>query len=542
MAETRIGKRQAGLEQLTLQDSSYPSDYWRSLYFFNLYRLMLASFFVFLVGTFGTELAIGARDWALFYLVALTYALSGFVTLGLIRLRWPRFVWQLGIQVASDVAGLTVLSYASGGIASSIGMLLLVSLAAAGMISRGKITLFFAALASIAALLEHSYSVLYDGGLVSQYIQVGIMCAGYFAVAWLAHRLAQYAVDSQQLAQRRGRDLLTLSEASSLVMRDMQDGVLVVDADGSVTQLNPAAKQLLHKEIEVGSQLSDAYPVLFGQYVMWRHGSAISRDLVQLDVGVPIRMRFVSAGEMHGTVIFLEDMRRVQAEAQQIKLAALGRLTANIAHEIRNPLSSISYATELMAEEVVDGRQQRMLQIVLDNTRRINQIVQDVMQLNRRDRAQAEVLDLVEVLDLFVGEFVQAERAEAGIIVVEGDVPDQISFDRGHLRQVLWNLCRNALRYCEKRAGSVRLRMSVVGNDCVLDVLDDGCGIAAEQQGKLFEPFFTTASDGTGLGLYIAKELCQANGAELVYQSAAEDFSSGGACFRITFATMTGRR
>ena len=134
----------------------------------------------------------------------------------------------------------------------------------------------------------------------------------------------------------------------------------------------------------------------------------------------------------------------------------------------------------------------------------------------------------------FVEEFDLAER-HAGVLVLAGTPPDEIAFDRGHLRQVLWNLCRNALRYGRKLAGSVVLEVAVEHGRVTLAVRDDGPGISAEHQGKLFEPFFTTAQDGTGLGLYIAKELCEANGARLEYHA---DGDSAGACFCITFGNL----
>src|SRR5574340_276627 len=495
-------------------------DFWRSLRYFNLYRLALASLFVFLAGTFGPSLSLGERNWTVFFTASLIYAAVVIFSFVPLKLRWPRFAWQLAGQVGGDIAGLSVLSYASGGIQSNIGLLLLVSLAAAGLISRGKITLFFAALASIAALLEHSYAVLYADAEVAQYVQVGLLCISYFAVAWVAHTLAKYAVGSQELARRRGHDLASLSEANRLVMRDMQDGVLVVDEHGVIMQMNPSAARLLCHSAISGGSLAENFPLLFGQYALWKRNGTVSRDTLQLDVGGQSRLRFVAVerNTAHGAVIFLEDMQRVRAEAQQIKLAALGRLPASIAHEVRNPLSAISYAAELMQEEQGDAKQQRLLQIVLDNTQRINRIVQDVMQLNRRDRAQPEVFELDAMLRTFVEEFNLAERLEPGVMVLAGVPGDAISFDRGHLRQVLWNLCRNALRYGRKMPGSLMLVMESAGGRAMLDVQDDGPGISAEYRRRLFEPFFTTAADGTGLGLYIAKELCEANGALLEYQ------------------------
>lgn len=511
-----------------------PVDFWRSLRYFNLYRLTLAGLFVFLAGVFGSSLSLGAYHLLLFFGASVVYLAAVLLSFIPLHLRWPRFTWQLAVQMGVDIVGLSVLSYASGGMKSNVDLLLLVSLAAAGLISRGKVTLFFAALASIAALLEHSYAVLYEDADAAQYVQVGLLSMAYFAVAWLAHTLAKYAVDSQQLAQRRGRDLVSLSEANRLVMRDMQDGVLVVDGQGMIMQMNFRAERMLHKIVGMGSSLSEIFPILFWQYAKWKQSGSVSRDILQLDMGLQARLRMVAIEQdaARGVVIFIEDMQRMQAEAQQIKLAALGRLTANIAHEVRNPLSAISYATELMQEELGDDKHQRLLQIVLDNTNRINQIVQDVMQLNRRDRTQTEVFDLEVMLRIFVEEFVLAERIESGILALASMPGSRVSFDRGHLRQVLWNLCRNALRYGRKQQGSVALTMSMEDGRAIVTVRDDGPGIAAEHLGKLFEPFFTTADEGTGLGLYIAKELCEANGARLEYRAVVE---GAGASFRIAF-------
>ena len=510
-------------------------DLWRTLLYFNFYRLTLSSLLVLLAGVFGEALSLGPKNWALFLVTSIVYLLVVIASFVMQRLRWPSFSWQLAIQIGADIVCLTLLSNASEWIHSNVNLLLMVSLASAGMISRGRITLFFASLASIAVLLEHSYSVLYGGLVNAQYVKVGLSCVAYFAVAWLAHTLAKYAVDSQKLAQLRGRDLDSLSEANRMVMRDMQDGVLVVDGDANIMQMNQCAEQLLRKGASASAPLAELFPLLFHQYEEWKNNGSLSKDTLWLESGLLVNLRFIAIEDdvTHGALIFLEDMQRVRAEAQQIKLAALGRLTANIAHEVRNPLSAISYATELMREEQGDGKQERLLQIVMDNTQRINQIVQDVMQLNRRDRAQPEVVGLHKLLDAFVEEFCMSEHIGQDVMTLSVEANTEVLFDRGHLRQILWNLCRNALRFSTKQSGSVNLKIRVINGHAVLDVQDDGPGIAPEQQGKLFEPFFTTAKEGTGLGLYIAKELCEANGARLDYHDTVD--AEAGACFRITF-------
>jgi two-component system sensor histidine kinase PilS (NtrC family) len=513
-------------------------DLWRSVTLFNYYRLILGVLLVFLARWFGDTLPLGSSNLPLYFRTGIIYVALALISQIAIQLRHPRPAWQLAAQVAADIVCVTVMAHASGGIQSNLGALLLVSLAAAGLISRGRITLFFAALASLATLSEHSYAVLTQAQAeVAHYLQTGLLCIAYFAVAWLAHTLAKYAVASEKLAALRGIDLANMAEANLLVIQDMPDGVLVVDEHGAVRQHNRSAERLLGYSFPAPGQaaLDDCAPVLAEQFAAWRQGSGGGNELLQLPAtGCQVRVRFlpVQREGYWGAVLFLEDMRRAQAQAQQIKLAALGRLTANIAHEVRNPLSSISYAAELLREERHDPSQARLLQIITDNAARLNRIVQDVMQLNQRDRVQREVFRLDEKLAHFVEGLRHTESAPEGVFLVEASADCVVQFDRVHLDQVLWNLCRNALRYCSKRAGSVQLRAWRAGEGRVaLEVGNDGPAVAPENIHQLFEPFFTTSAGGTGLGLYIAREMCEANGATLEYRQRPE----GGACFRIVF-------
>ena len=516
---------------------SVQEELWRSISLFNLYRLLLASLSTFLVGVFGDTLSLGSSNLPLFFRTSIVYVVLVLISQLAIKLRQPRFGLQLAFQVGTDIACLTVLSHASGGMPSGLGMLLLVSLAAAGLISRGKITLFFAALASIAVLLQHSYAVLTQDAAVAQYLQAGLLSVAYFVIAWLAHTLAKYATASEKLAARRGVDLINMAEANRLAIQDMPDGVLVVDERGVVRQCNPSAERLLGYTLSATGSvtLEECSPLLARQFVTWRQNPDCEPEILRLpDTHHQARVRFlpVQHDELWGAVVFLEDMQRVQAQAQQIKLAALGRLTANIAHEVRNPLTAISYATELLQERTHDPAQARLFQIIMDNAARLNHIVQDVMQLNQRDRVQAESLLLSEILPIFVMSLCQAERVSQDIFHVEAEPACMINFDRGHLDQVLWNLCRNALRYCHKQSGSVRLNAWRLNEArVVLEIVNDGPAVAPDVVQKLFEPFFTTSVGGTGLGLYIARELCEANGAVLEYVTSA----SGEVCFRIVF-------
>ncbi|MFZ1548500.1 MAG: ATP-binding protein [Candidatus Nitrotoga sp.] len=511
---------------------------WRSIYFFNLYRLALSGLFVFLVSTFSEALSLGSRAPSLFLYTSLTYLVLTLVSLLTIKLRRPRFGLQLAFQVGVDIVCITVLSHASGGVQSGLGVLLLVSLTATGLISRGKITLFFAALASIAVLLQHSYAVLTQEAAVAQYVQAGLLSSAYFAVAWLAHTMAKYAIASENLAAMRGVDLANMAEINRLVIQDMPDGVLVVNENGMVRQYNPGVERLLGFTFSTAGNdatLKVCAPLLADRFAVWRQHQGRGHEVLRLPItNHQVRVRFlpVQREGFWGAIVFLEDMQRVQAQAQQIKLAALGRLTANIAHEVRNPLSAISYATELLQEEKHDPAQTRLFQIIMDNAARLNSIVEDVLQLNQRDRVQSEDYNLAEKLPPYIEGLCHTQGVSQEIFVVEVTSACVISFDRGHLDQVLWNLCRNALRYCRKQAGSVQLSAwcSSEGRT-VLEIYNDGPPVAPETVHQLFEPFFTLTAGGTGLGLYIARELCEANGATLEYRQPAKD----GACFRIVF-------
>ncbi len=469
----------------------------------------------------------GNTNALLFDYVALVYVLLCGLTIIPVRKRYLSFNWQLSFQIVSDVVFICTMIFASGGIQSGLGVLLLVSLVGAGLISQGRLALFYAAVASIGLLLQETYALFYVHDYQAQYTQVGLLSMGCFALAWLAHQFATRAIASEQLARQRGTDLANMAQVNQLVIQDMQDGVLVVDSNGKIRQRNFIAEKLLGLKPESSafeySTLTDYVPSLAERLVVWRNDNDTSFDLLKLSASnVLVRTRFVpiKEGSRTGVVIFLEDMSRIQVQVQQLKLAALGRLTANIAHEIRNPLSAISHAAELLDEEKgLSPTQTRLLQIVRDNTLRLDKIVQDILQLNRRDIAESEILDAADFIHTFVNDFCRAEKIDTDIFLLDVAEKNAIAFDQGHLNRILWNLCRNAWRHCCKKKASIQLRLTDgLSANCInLDVIDDGPGVSPAQLKKLFEPFFTTEASGTGLGLYIAREMCESNHASLDY-------------------------
>lgn len=513
--------------QFAEERRQYGDAFWRSLFYFNVYRLAAALVLMATVLTLGEDIPFGSYSRRLFLYADAGYIIFSLLAFAAILPRRPYFTIQLTAQICADIVFLTVLMFASGGIGSGLGLLLLVSLAAVGLISRGKLTLFFAALATIAVLAEQTCQIVFLAGSTAQYAQSGLLSIGFFATGWLAHSLAKRAVAIEAIVAQREIDLANLAQVNQLVIQDMQDGVVVVDERGVIRQINSRAEAILgplrraHREI----LLQDYAPTLAARLGQWRRdaGGSGYEPLRTVHTHKPTAARFVQAGVSRnvGVVIFLEDLTRVQQQAQQLKLASLGRLTANIAHEIRNPLSAINHATELLLEDsgLRNPSHARMLQIIHDNSQRLDRMVQDVLKLNRRDRAVRESFDLGDYLETFVAEFCEIEKTQTGIIHVQKETEATVSFDRSHLNQVMWNLCRNALRYCQKKPGSivVGVRPGPRQGTIEMFVIDDGMGVAESLRAHLFEPFFTTASSGTGLGLYIAREICEANAATLEY-------------------------
>ncbi len=514
------------VQSLSPERRQYGDAFWRSLFYFNIYRLSAALVLLGAVLVLGEDVPFGSHSRSAYLYSNITYIIFGVLAFAPVLSRRPHFTGQLAVQICADILFLTLMMHFSGGIGSGLGLLLLVSLAAVGLISRGRLTLFFAALATIAVLSQHTYEVAFLSGSSAQYAQAGLLSIGFFATGWLAHSLAKRAVAIEAIVAQREVDLANLAQVNQLVIQDMQDGVLVVDGRGIIRQINSRAEAILGplRRSSRDLLLQDYAPTLAARLEQWRRDPASGFDQLRtVHTHRPTAARFVQAGASRnlGVVIFLEDLTRVQQQAQQLKLASLGRLTANIAHEIRNPLSAINHATELLLEESAlrSSSHARMLQIIHDNSKRLDRMVQDVLKLNRRDRAVREEFDLGDYLETFAAEFSEIEKIATDTIRVEAQIEATISFDRSHLNQIMWNLCRNALRYCQKKAGSIiiSVRSGPRQGTVELSVIDDGMGIAESLRAHLFEPFFTTASSGTGLGLYIAREICEANRATLEY-------------------------
>ncbi len=517
-----------------------PDSAWRTLTSFAIYRLLIVVVLAIIYWGFTRFPIFGGMSPIVTAVTLVAYIVLSCALVLATQVRVPSAAVQLTLQVLVDIAMLTLLMYASGGTRSGMGLMLLVSLAAAALVSRGRMAFFHAAIAALAVLFEQSWQLLYNEGSAADYVPSGMLSGSFFVVAALGYTLAQYARGAAQVAERRGVDLANLAQINELVIRDMQDGFVVIDELGVIRQHNRQSEALVAGlRGASGKALGEVAPILSMLVNEWRMDRTRMYSIVRDQATQrEYQMRCVAIGEADNapTVVFLEDASRIRSQAQQMKLVALGRLTASIAHEIRNPLSSINHAAELLEEDTArNDADKRLLTIIQENAHRLDRIVEEVLYLNRRDRAQPEMIDLRDYLARFLREFSANEKYPVARFTV--DVDDQLSifFDRAHLDQVLWNLVRNAARHGSSNEGAVILAAHDLGDRIHLDVRDDGPGVAIESLPHLFEPFFTTDTKGTGLGLYIARELAEVNGAGLEYVVDNERAPSliTGACFRL---------
>ena len=508
-----------------------PSTFWVSLRYFNAYRIVIAALFVLSATALAEGLRFGTAYPDLFLGVSIVYLLLS-IAFQFLLLRFKHhFDAQLIAQVVCDVIAVVLLTHASGGFRSGLETMLLVSLAGAALVGYGRMIVAFAALASIGVLLEQAVWVIRNEADSASFLQPGLISIGYFATAIIGNLLASRVIANETIARDRGEALARQVKVNELVIRDLQAGVLVVDAQWRVIQFNPQAAVLMGSQNLTGSFVGRYSTALAQALRNWhedRQAEAISFSVE----GRELHARFVDAeaGGGNTTVIYLEDESRIEERARQVKLAALGRLTANIAHEIRNPLSAIVHAGDLMEEENRAPARTRLTRIIRDNAARLDRMVKDVLELNRRDRLQRESLDLQQFLLHCVREIVDNEGMAPEGVRLNIETQATVQFDRVHLHQILWNLLRNAWRHSNQQVGSVELKLVRNADRLELHVIDDGEGVPADLRAQLFEPFFTTYSVGTGLGLYIARELCSANEASLDYV-----VSENGADFRMTW-------
>jgi two-component system, NtrC family, sensor histidine kinase PilS len=540
LAQTTLRAVATAIDVRTRPESALSDISRREIYFFNLFRVFQAvviSALVFSAYIYSwvqlDHPFIGCASASIYLLLALY---------GLIQVRQWRSNVSLKVAAALslDIAATTISMFSIANPPTAIAMLLLVNVGAGALLLPPRLAGLFAALAALGVLAQCMWGRIVEHE-DRNILEAGLYGLSYFATATLCFVLGKQMRETEALAEKRGIDLANLAQINELIIRRMKTGVLVVDDANRVHRWNESAWALMGNPKPGQRDLGTVAPELSRRLYHWRTTGKIDNTAVALAEGVPeIIPRFtkLASNDDNNFLIFLDDTSMVSRRAEELTLSSLGRLSASIAHEIRNPLAAISYSAQLLAEsEELTDADKRMVEIINNHCSRVNEIVENILQLSRRERSRPESLDLSMWAQHFVEEYktgndIGQDQLRA---VIQGRHVEALA-DPQQLQQVVWNLVQNALRYGrlpgEPARVSVVPRMATEKGPPLIEVIDRGPGIPAKVAAQIFEPFFTTHEYGTGLGLYLARTMCDANQATLEYVPVA----GGGSCFRITLA------
>jgi two-component system sensor histidine kinase PilS (NtrC family) len=527
-----------------------PSDLaWRVIGLLNLYRLLVPLLLLSMQSFSGNGWELVAARPRLFVSACITYFTAAVLLIIARRLHWSSLRIVALVNATVDAVAIGFILYASGGAASGLGILLVLPVLALTVLAGQRDALLIAAVAALAILVQQVFVGTASGSAATDYIAAGVFGAAVFLVALATRPVANRLRESEALVRRQEVDLANLAQLSQYIVQHLRESLLVVDAHDRIRLINESAAEMLGDDSAYPDALvGEASPRLMYLLESWRQRTGAATGVVaprpQPRRSGPgarlIRAHFAPLGALNPgpVLVFLEDTSLMEEKVQQSKLAALGRLSASIAHEIRNPVGAMSHAGQLLGESPhLTGDDRRLTEIIRANAERVSAIIDNVQRLSRREAARLERLPLAPWTQEFHQEFCQTMQWPPARLAVSSASPEvEVRVDPDQLRQIVWNLCENALKHAigdspDQHVVELRYgRMS--GSDRpFLEVADRGKGVAPEQAERIFEPFYS-GGRGTGLGLFLARELAQANAATLLY----EPRIGGGSVFRLVFA------
>ena len=511
------------------------SQAWQLLNIYFIYRFILTSSFAMLFYMrFGPSL-LGAYNNQLYSYSSVTYfCFTLFVG---ILIFWRLLSYSLLVQllVFSDIILLTLLMHASGGIASGVGILLAVTMAAGGLLIGGRCALVFAAIASLAILSAETYAAQNNLFNRTNFTYAGMLGATYFAIALLSVVLARRSEQMLQLANQQQHTINQLEELNQYIIQHLQSGIVITDEQQTIYVANQSAVKMANLSL-IPHKLNGLSNNLAQAYLNWQTNNENNLTMLKLAGTSELQCRFIAlpTQQQNFNMIILEDIALYNQRLQQSKLASLGRLTASIAHEIRNPLGAISHAGQLLSESPeLSVQDLRLTKIIETNSARVNQIIEDILNLSRRSDSTREKINLAAWLNDYLNYFyVENTDSTNKFRLTSNDATLWGFIDPAHLKQIMDNLCQNALRYGRPDLGEIEIRIQKTAHGPCIEVLDNGPGISPQHLSQLFEPFFTTSTSGTGLGLYISRELAELNQAKLSYYLTDENRSCFNLCLQ----------
>ena len=531
---------------------SAPSDFaWRVVGLLNLYRLLVPIVLVTLQWAGGTLGATGSQ-WAtaptlpsLFLSACVAYFTAAVLLVVARRLNWTSLRIIALVNASVDAVAIALILYASGGVSSGLGILLVLPVGAMSVLADHRDAFLIAAMAALGVLIQQIFSGLSDGAPSTDYITAGVLGVVLFVISLSLWPVANHLRESEALVRRQVVDLANLAQLSQYIVQHLRESILVVDPQDRIRLINESAAQMLgDTSAYPDALLGEASPRLLYLLETWRQSAGetgirtpADNTFVGADGARVIRAHFAPLGSLNSppVLVFMEDTSLIAEKVQQSKLAALGRLSASIAHEIRNPVGAMSHAGQLLAESPsLAPEDHRLTEIIRSNADRVSSIINSVLRLSRREDTRLERLTLQSWTEEFLEEFsetMQCPPERLRTVMPADDI--EVRADPDHLRQIVWNLCENAFKHAAAPQQDVEIRGGRMSPNSrpFLEIADRGPGVAVEHTERIFEPFFS-GGRGTGLGLFLARELAQTNGATLLY----EPRTGGGSIFRLVFA------
>ncbi|NND64395.1 MAG: ATPase [Gammaproteobacteria bacterium] len=514
--------------------------HWRVLALMVIYRILVAitliALYSFVDGTY-----VGDHRPMLFVAASMGLLLFGISSAVMIVARRPRLGIQVFWHLVIDIIAILLILHSSGGARASLGMLLVVPIGGSSLIAPNRLSMLMAAIAAVGVVAEQFWAHIIGISAIADSTTAGVVALVILTTTIAIQPIARRFREAEHLAAQRSVDLANLSQLNDYIIQHLRESIIVLDEQNNIRLANASAiRQLGIEGNHRGQPLAMISPELHSSLEKWRLDQAYRAPQLNNIIGSgEITPHFAPIGQQKPcpVTIFLEDSSQLAERVQQVKLAALGRLSASIAHEIRNPVTAISHASQLLNEsEDTSQSEKKLATIIHKNTDRVNVIIRNVLQLSRRDQVQIQDLSLSNWLVEFRNDYLTATQHKDHELVVASEEV-LVRMDASHLHQVLWNLCDNAFRYgttddSKKAVVEISAGHLQSNQRPFLTVSDRGAGIDEEFHDQIFEPFFSDSPSGVGLGLFIARQLCECNQASLGYEPRA----GGGACFRIVFA------
>jgi two-component system sensor histidine kinase PilS (NtrC family) len=523
-----------------------PSDLvWRVIGLLNLYRLLVPLLLLIMQALAGPALSLVPTHPPLFIGACIAYFTAALLLIIARRLEWSSLRIVALVNAGVDALAIGLILYSAGGVASGLGILLVLPVFALAVLADRRDAFLIAAVAALAVLAQQVFSGVTDATQATDYVTAGLIGAVLFATSLATWPVALRLRESDALVRRRELDLANLAQLSQYIVQHLRESIIVIDAQDRIRLINESAAEILgDKSAFPDALIGEASPRLMFLLESWRQGaagggpeSAADPTFIAADGARVIRPHFAALGSTNPgpVLIFLEDTSILAEKVQQLKLAALGRLSASISHEIRNPVGAMSHAGQLLAESPsLTSDDRRLTEIIRANAARVSGIIDNVQRLSRREPARLEWLTLSAWTEEFQGEFCDTMQFPRARLTVSSTDDLEVRADPDQLRQILWNLCENAIRHAVVHDPDrfVEIRYGNMPSNArpYLEVSDRGQGVKPEIAERIFEPFFSSGS-GSGLGLFLARELAQANGATLLYEPRA----GGGSIFRLVF-------